>query len=89
MDWFWIAQRNVSGQEPSHESKKKRYFNQCFLPAMTYGCQTKSLTKASVTKLETSHGNENASVKQQDRIRSITIRQRTRVTDIVKCDAPP
>ena len=35
-------------------SLKRMVFNQCVLPAMTYGCQTWSLTKALVKKLETS-----------------------------------
>ena len=30
---------------------KRKVFNQCVLPAMTYGCWTWSLTKASVKKL--------------------------------------
>ena len=35
-------------------SLKRKVFNQCVLPAITYGCQTWSLTKALVMKLETS-----------------------------------
>ena len=31
-------------------SLKRKVFNQCVLPAMTYGCQTWSLTKALVKK---------------------------------------
>ena len=34
-------------------SLKRKVFNQCVLPAMTHGCQTWSLTKALVKKLET------------------------------------
>ena len=33
---------------------KRKAFNNCVLPTMTYGCQTWSLTKALVKKLETS-----------------------------------
>ena len=33
---------------------KRNVFNQCVLRAMTYGCQTGSLTKALARKLETS-----------------------------------
>ena len=54
---------------------------------MTYGCQTWSLTKASVKKLETSQRameRRMLNVKLKDRIRNTTIRQRTRVTDIVQ-----
>ena len=45
-------------------SLKRKVFNQCVLPAMTYGRQTWSLTKALVKKLgrnkPSSYGNENA-----------------------------
>ena len=34
-------------------SLKRKVVNQCILPAMTYGCQARSLTKALVKKLET------------------------------------
>ena len=36
-----------------HPMSLKKVFNQCVLPAMTYGCQTWSLTNALVKKLET------------------------------------
>ena len=62
-------------------SLKRKVFNQCVLPAITYGCQTWSLTKALVKKLETSQ--RAMDVKLEDRIRNSTIRQRARVTDIV------
>ena len=68
-------------------SLKRKVFNQCVLPAMTYGCQTWSLTKASVKNLETSQRameRRMLNVKLKDRIRNTTIRQRTRVTDIVQ-----
>ena len=54
---------------------------------MTYGCQTRSLTKALVKKLETSQRameRRMLNVKLKDRIRITTIRQRTRVTDIAQ-----
>ena len=68
-------------------SLKRKFFNQCVLPAMTYGCQTWSLTKALVKKLETSQPameRRMLNVKLKDRIRNTAIRQRTRVTDIVQ-----
>ena len=54
---------------------------------MTYGCQTWSLTKALVKKLETSQRaieRKLLNVKLKYRIRNTIIRQRTRVTDIVQ-----
>ena len=79
------VQRNLPRQAPSYEFKKERY--QCVLPAITYGYQTWSLTKALVKKLETSQRameRRMLNVKLKDRIRNTTIRQRTRVTDIVQ-----
>ena len=54
---------------------------------MIYGCQTWSLTKALVKKLETSQRamkGKMLNVKLKDRVRNTIIRQRTRVTDIVQ-----
>ena len=68
-------------------SLKRKVLNQCVLPAMTYGCQTWSLTKALVKKLETSlraMERRMFNVKLKVRIRNTPIRQRTRVTDIVQ-----
>ena len=68
-------------------SLMRNVLNHCVLPAMTYVCQTWSLTKALIKKLEkknpTSHGKENANVKLKDRFpNAASIRQRTRVRDI-------
>ena len=68
-------------------SLKRKVFNQCVLPAITYGCQTWSLTKTLVKELETSQRameRRTLTVKLEDGIRNTTIRQRTRVTDIVQ-----
>ena len=68
-------------------SLKRKVFNQCVLPATTYGCQTWSLKKALVKKLETSQRSmirKMLNVKLKDRIRISIIRQRTRLTDIVQ-----
>ena len=68
-------------------SLKGKVFNQCVLPAMTYGCQTRSLAKASVKKLETNQRameRKMLNVKLRDRIHNTIIRQRTRVTGIVQ-----
>ena len=65
---------------------KRKVFNQCVLPAMTYGCQAWSLTKAVVKKLETSQRAKERKmlhIKLKNRIRNTIIRQRTRVRDIV------
>ena len=86
MECFWKVQR-IFLDRHLLMSLKRKVFNRCVLPAMTYGCQTWSLTKALVKKLETSHRameRRMLNVKLKDRIRNTTIRQRTRVTDIVQ-----
>ena len=68
-------------------SLKRKIFNQCVLPAMTYRCQTWSLTNVLVKKFETSQRDmerKMLNVKLTDRTRNTTIRQRTSVTDIVQ-----
>ena len=68
-------------------SLKRKVFNQCVLPAMTYGCQTWPLTKTLEKKLETRQRameRKMLNVRFKDRIRNTIIRQRTRGTDIVQ-----
>ena len=68
-------------------SLKRKVFDQCVLPAMTYEWQTWSLTKALVKKLEKSQQAKERrmlNVKLEDRIRNIISRPRTRVTDTVQ-----
>ena len=59
-------------------SLKRKVFNHCVLPAMAYGCQTWSFTKALVKKLETSQQATERTMlhaKLKDRIRTTIIRQ--------------
>ena len=63
-------------------SLQKKVCNPCVLPAMAYGCQTWSLTKALVKKLETNQRameRKMLNVKLKDRIHNTIIWQRTRV----------
>ena len=68
-------------------SLKRKVFNHCVLPAIAYGCQTWSLTKTFVKKLETSQRameRRMLNVNRGNRIRNTTIRQRTTGTHIVQ-----
>ena len=67
-------------------SLKRKVFNQCVLPAMTYGYQTWSLTKALVNILKTSQRAMERLIidKLKDRIRNTIISQRTKVTNKVQ-----
>ena len=79
--------REISLDRHLPMSLKRKVFNQCVLPAMTYGCRTWSLTKVLVKKLETSQRamkRKMLNVKLKDRICNTITGQRTRVTDIVQ-----
>ena len=66
---------------------KRKIFNQCIIPTMTYGCQTWSLTKDIANKMEICQRKmerKMLGLKQIDRIPNSTIRERTEVDDILK-----
>ena len=65
---------------------KRKVFDQCVLPVMTYGAETLTLTKASANKLMVSQRKMERSmfgVSLQDHIRNEDLRRRTGVTDLV------
>ena len=67
-------------------SLKRQVFNQCVVPAMTYGCQTWSLTKALTNKLSTAQKameRKMLNIKLKDKIPCKTIREKTGVQDVV------
>ena len=66
---------------------KRKVFNQCIIPTMTYGCQTWSLTKDIANKMEVCQRKmerKMLGLKQIDRIPNSTIRERSKVDDILK-----
>ena len=66
---------------------KRKVYNGCILPAMTYGCETWKLTKSSENKLRIAQrAMERAmlGVTLRDRKRSTWIRGKTRVKDIIQ-----
>ena len=66
---------------------KKKVFNQCVLPTMTYGCQTWTLTKDIIHRLRVSQRameRKILNIKIKDRISNRTIRERTKVDDVIK-----
>ena len=65
---------------------KRKVFDQCVLPAMTYGCETWTLNNRLHQKLQTSQGSMERymlSVTRRDRKRNEWIRSQTKVTDII------
>ncbi|GBP66503.1 Putative uncharacterized transposon-derived protein F52C9.6 [Eumeta japonica] len=66
---------------------KRKVFNSCVLPCLTYGCQTWALSQKHLLKLRTcQRGMERSmiGVTKRDRIRSEDIRSITKVEDIIK-----
>ena len=86
--WFAFGKyRDIFQDKDLPMTLKKKVFNQCILPIMTYGCQTWSLTQELATKLLTTQRameRKMLGIKLQDRVPCITIRQKTGVTDVLK-----
>ena len=67
-------------------SMKKKVFNQCVVPTMTYACETCATTKRMDNKLRvTQRAMERlmAGVTKKDRIRNTELRRKTKVEDII------
>ena len=68
-------------------SLKRKAFNQCIIPTMTYGCQTWSFTKELMNKMAVSQRKmerKMLGIKQIDRVPNTTIREKTKVNDIIE-----
>ena len=65
---------------------KRKVFDQCVLPAMTYGCETWTLNNKLHQKLQTSQRSMErymSGVTRRDRKRNEWIRSQTKVKDII------
>nr|XP_034832243.1 uncharacterized protein LOC117989050 [Maniola hyperantus] len=81
---FWSFKEILKNKEVKMTIKRK-LFNTCILPVLTYGCQTWSLTKAQKKKLESCQNAMNRSMmgkKLSDRIRTTTIKKYTKTKDV-------
>lgn len=68
-------------------SLKRKVFDQCILPVLTYGAETLTLTTASARKLRTTQRKMERSmlgVSLRDHIRNEDLRRRTGVTDVIQ-----
>lgn len=82
---YWSLKEVLKSKELSMSTKRK-VFNTCVLPVITYGCETWSLTKHHREKLERCQRAMERSmtgIRKQDRVRSSTIRQKTKIVDIL------
>ena len=67
------------------QSLKTKVFNQCVLPAMTYACETWTLTAGMIHELKVAQRNMERvmlGITLRDRVRNELIRQRTKVVDV-------
>lgn len=82
---FWALKEVMKSKELSIKIKKKT-FDTCILPCITYGCETWALTKHHREKLERCQKGMERSMlglKLKDRVRSTDIRHKTKLTDIL------
>lgn len=82
---YWALKEMMKSKEMSIKIKKKT-FDTCILPCITYGCETWALTKHHRDKLERRQKSIERSMlnlKLKDRVRSVDIRQKTKLTDIL------
>lgn len=82
---YWSLKEIMKSTDLSISIKRK-VFNTCILPCITYGCETWALTKHHRNMLEHCQRAMERSmigIKKQDKIRNIVIRSKTKVTDIL------
>ncbi|KAJ8704650.1 hypothetical protein PYW07_011838 [Mythimna separata] len=82
---YWALKEVMKSKEMSIKIKKKT-FDTCILPCITYGCETWALTKHHRDKLERCQkGMERSmlNLKLKDRVRSADIRRKTKLTNIL------
>ena len=82
---FWKLKAYLTSKEIQMKTKK-RLFEMCILPVMTYGAQTWSLTKQQQNKLrvmQRAMERRMLKVTRRDRIRNEEIRRRTKLKDVI------
>ncbi|KAL0832588.1 hypothetical protein ABMA28_000786 [Loxostege sticticalis] len=82
---FWALKEIMKSKELGMKIKKKT-FDTCILPCITYGCETWALTKHHRDKLvrcQRSMERSMLGLKLMDKIRSTDIRRKTKLTDIL------
>lgn len=82
---YWALKEITKSKEISIKIKKKT-FDTCILPAITYGCETWALTKLHREKLarcQRSMERSMLGLKLKDKVRNADIRHKTKLTDIL------
>lgn len=83
---YWSLKEIVKSKVHNMSTKRK-VFNTCILPCISYGCETWSLTKHHRDKLEKCQRAMERSmtgVRRQDRISNVDLRTKTKLTDILE-----
>lgn len=82
---YWSLKEIMKNTEISMTVKRK-LFNTCIMPVLTYGCQTWALTKSHTRKLEVCQNAIERSMlgkKKSDRIRTTVIKEHTKLKDVI------
>lgn len=82
---YWSLKEIMKSKELSMNIKRKA-FNTCILPCITYGCETWSLTaqhRDKLSKCQRAMERSMLGVKLRDRIQNSDIRSKTKVCDIL------
>lgn len=82
---YWRLRAIMKDKQISMDIKRK-LFDTCILPVLTYGCQTWALNKSQIRKLTTCQNAMNRSMmgkKRSDKIRIETIRNHTKTRDVI------
>ncbi|CAH2093264.1 unnamed protein product [Euphydryas editha] len=82
---FWSLKEIMKSQDLGIALKRKT-FNTCILPCLTYGCETWALTNSLRDKLAKCQRAMERSIvgtKRRDRVRNTDIRMKTKLTDIL------
>jgi hypothetical protein len=82
---FWSLKKHFKSFLPLH--LKKRLYDACVLPVLTYGCQTWSLSEGNSSKLAVAQRSMERSMlhkKMKDRVSSLKLRKATKLKDVIE-----
>ena len=86
MGWSAFGKLNSIFKSNMPLCLKRKVFDQCILPVITYGCETWSLNSKMIQKLRvTQRGMERCmlGISKRDRERNVDIRAKTKISDII------
>ena len=87
LGWAAFGKLRTVFKSNMNNSLKRKVFDSCVLPVLTYGAETLTLTKASVNKLRVAQRAMERSmlgISLRDKKTNEWIRQQTRVVDVMK-----